>query len=82
MNIITADTHTYFTRPQRQAAMYGFVGDFELRRRPHWAKTKAAQAYVPVPQGLTGRLRNAHRAWRARGGSTAHIVWEFEAVKR
>jgi SAM-dependent methyltransferase len=81
VNIITAGTHTYFTQPQRQAAMYGFGGDFVLRREPHWAKTRAGQAYVPVPQGLPGRWRAAHRAWRASRGATAHLVWEFEAVK-
>lgn len=82
VNIITADTHTYFVQPQRQAAMYGFTGDFVLRRVPHWAKTRADQAYVPPPQGLAGRLQAAHRGWRASRGSTGHIVWEFEAVKR
>ena len=80
VNIITEDTHTYFTRPQRRAEMYGFSGDFALRRA-HWTKTRAEQVYVPAPRGPIARLRLAHRAWRARHGATGHMVWEFEALK-
>lgn len=80
VNIITTGTHTYFTRPERQGAMYGFTGDFRLLRC-HWTKTRADQAYVPPPTGLMDRLRVAHRGWRASRGATAHLVWEFEALK-
>lgn len=80
VNIITTGTHTYFTRPERQGAMYGFTGDFHLLRC-HWTKARADQAYVPPPSSLMDRLRVAHRGWRASRGATAHLVWEFEAVK-
>ena len=81
VNIITTGTHTYFTQPERLGAMYGYRGNFVLRRRPHLVKTMAGLDYAPVPQGLSGRLKVAHRNWRASRGSSAHIVWEFEAVK-
>lgn len=81
VNIVTTSTHVYFTRPQRMAAMYGFHGDFALVRAPHWAKTRVGVDYIKAPSGLLGRLRVAHRAWRARQGSTSHVVWEFEALK-
>ncbi len=81
VNIITTSTHVYFTRPQRMAAMYGFHGDFALRRKPHWAKTRVGMDYIEAPQGLMGKLRVAHRGWRAKQGSTSHVVWEFEALK-
>lgn len=79
VNFITVDTHVYFTRPQRLAAMYGFTGDFALRRS-HWTKA-SGQAFVPAPAGLWPKLQVAHRAWRARHGGSAHLVWEFEALK-
>ena len=81
VNIMTVDTHHYFTRPLMQGAMYGFKGDFALCRRPHWTRATASQAYVPVPVGLKDRLRVAHQSWRASRGSNAHMVWEFVAIK-
>lgn len=81
VNIITRSTHVYFTRPQRMAAMYGFRGDFACRREPHWAKSRPGLDYVPPPVGLVAKLKLAHRTWRARQGSTSHLVWEFEAIK-
>ncbi len=77
VNIITVDTHEYFTRPQRLAAMYGFSGDFEARR-VQLTKSNAALAFIPPPRSWWQRARLANRIKR---GKCSHLIWEFEAVK-
>lgn len=77
VNIITRDTHLYFTRPQRMGAMYGFRGDFAVRRvQP--VRPDPRVAWQPPPRGWWQRLRHAHRVRR---GACGHLIWEFEAVK-
>ncbi len=77
VNIMTVDTHTYFTRPQRMAAMYGFKGDFEARR-VQLTRPDPKTAYIEPPATWWQRLRLAHRIRR---GACGHLIWEFEAVK-
>ena len=77
VNIMTVDTHTYFARPQRMAAMYGFKGDF-LVRRIQLTRPDPKQAYLEPPRGWWQQLRQAHRIWR---GACGHLIWELEAVK-
>jgi SAM-dependent methyltransferase len=77
VNIMTKDTHTYFTRPQRLAAMYGFQGDFEVRR-VQLTKPDSQRAFIPPPAGWWERMRLAHRIRR---GACGHLIWEFEAKK-
>jgi len=77
VNIMTTDTHTYFTRPQRMAAMYGFHGDFEARR-VQLTRPDQTQAFIAPPRGWWERLRLAHRIRR---GACGHLIWEFEAIK-
>ena len=77
VNIMTVDTHTYFTRPQNMAAMYGFTGDF-LARRVQLTRPNPQVAFIPPPAGWWEELRLAHRTWR---GACGHLIWEFEAVK-
>jgi SAM-dependent methyltransferase len=77
VNIMTTSTHTYFTRPQRMARMYGFTGDFALRR-VQLTRPDPDLAYVPPTANAWQRLRLAHRIWR---GACGHMVWEFEALK-
>ena len=77
VNIMTVDTHTYFTRPQKMAAMYGFTGDFEARR-VQLTRPNPQVAFIPPPEGWWERLRLAHRIRR---GACGHLIWEFEAVK-
>jgi SAM-dependent methyltransferase len=77
VNIMTVDTHTYFTRPQRMAAMYGFVGDFAARR-VQLTRPDPKRAFMAPPEGWWQRLRHAHRVWR---GACGHLIWEFEALK-
>lgn len=77
VNIMTVDTHIYFTRPQRMAAMYGFAGDFEVRR-VQLTRPDSKRAFIPPPAGWWEKLRQAHRIRR---GACGHLIWEFEAVK-
>lgn len=77
VNIMTVDTHTYFTRPQRMAAMYGFKGDF-VARRVQLTRPDPRTAYIAPPANWWQRLRLAHRIRR---GACGHLIWEFEAVK-
>lgn len=75
VNIIAADTHHYFTQPQLTARMYGFRGEFVVRRVQ---RIKPEQAYHPLREGWLERWRD--RA-RERRGALSHLLWEFEAVK-
>ena len=77
VNIMTVDTHTYFTRPQKMAAMYGFSGDFESRR-VQLTRPDPKLAFIPPPDGWWARMRLAHRIRR---GACGHLIWEFEALK-
>lgn len=77
VNIMSKDSHTYFTRPQRLAAMYGFKGDFEALR-VQLTKPDSNRAFIPPPQGWWEKLRLAHRIRR---GACGHLIWEFEAKK-
>ena len=77
VNIITVDTHLYFTRPQTMAAMYGFSGDF-VARRVQLTRPDPNRAYIPPPRSWWERLRLAHRIRR---GACGHLIWEFEACK-
>lgn len=77
VNIITRDTHDYFTRPSFTARMYGFVGDFSVIR------VLPAQGgefdYEPLaPPDLMRRYRLRRRERR---GENSHLVWEFRAHK-
>lgn len=77
VNVMTVGTHEYFTRPERRAAMYGFVGDFHARRVEPTRHHEAA-VYTPAPAGWWQRVRLAQRIRR---GACGHIIWEFEAIK-
>ncbi len=77
VNIMTVDTHLYFTRPQNMAAMYGFSGDF-VARRVQLTRPDPNRAYIAPPGGWWERLRLAHRIRR---GACGHLIWEFEACK-
>lgn len=77
VNIMTADSHSYFTRPTRMAAMYGFKGDFAVRRvQP--TRHRADAVYTPAPANWWQRQRLAQRIRR---GACGHVIWEFEALK-
>jgi SAM-dependent methyltransferase len=75
VNIISIHTHHYFTRPTLTARMYGFVGDFEVRRV---MRVKPGHLYQPLKSNFIDRLRQRRREKR---GACSHLVWEFEARK-
>lgn len=75
VNVITRDTHLYFTRPHLLARIYGFRGEFIVRRV---MRVKPRHDYEPTDPGLWDRLRQRDRERR---GACSHLVWEFEAVK-
>jgi SAM-dependent methyltransferase len=77
VNVLTADSHHYFTRPALGARMYGFVGDFTLVRTQFCAPTPDT-LYLNLPVGRMERMRYERRVRR---GEFSHIVWEFEAQK-
>lgn len=75
VNVITAETHLYFTEPQVWARMYGFSGSFKLKR-VEWIRKKAD--YEPAHPSLRDKLRKlADRIMKRQ----AHLLWEFTAVK-
>jgi len=77
VNIITEETHLYFTGPTPYAARYGFTGQFEIRR-VGWDAPRNAQ------QVQASALRKALRNWEHRlfKGGVSHVTWELVAVKQ
>lgn len=81
VNVIAYGTWRYFCTDPRDGAppmarMYGFAGDFRMRRN-EWAllpEAFTASPEMPWPR----RLRRWHRARR---GRLTHLVWEFECIK-
>jgi SAM-dependent methyltransferase len=73
VNIIAAKTQRYFTLPELGARMYGFTGEFVLRRQ---VRILPRGAYEPrsMSRALLRQLDGVV-------GKRSHLVWEFEAVK-
>jgi SAM-dependent methyltransferase len=77
VNIITKETHQYFTQPQVLARMYGFTGDFAVLRV---LPAKGGEFdYEPV--AAPDFMRRYRLRRRARRGENSHLVWEFQAQK-
>lgn len=75
VNIITEETHNYFTEPHNWASMYGFTGSFRVLRI-EWIRRNAD--FEPTPATFRHKLRRlADKAM----GRRAHLLWEFIAVK-
>lgn len=77
VNVLTAESHQYFTSPSLSARMYGFVGDFTLLRT-QLCSPSAETLYLQTPISMMDRMRYKRRLRR---GKYSHIVWEFEARK-
>jgi SAM-dependent methyltransferase len=73
VNIIAAKTQRYFTRPELGARMYGFNGEFALRRQ---VRILPRGAYEVKTLG-----RTVLRQLDGLVGKRSHLVWEFEAIK-
>lgn len=77
VNILTRDTHHYFTRPQFTARMYGFKGDFSVVRvMPALVAEHEYEPQTPAGWYAGFRLRR-----RERRQENTHVVWEFAAHK-
>lgn len=77
VNVLTRQSHVYFTRPELLARMYGFVGDFEVVRM---LPAKAGE-FEYEPTGEPGLMRRYRLRRRERRKENSHFVWEFAALK-
>lgn len=77
VNILTDDSHIYFTRPHFKARMYGFVGDFGVLRQ---LRVKGGE-FEYEPTTAPDFMRRYRVARRARRGELSHLVWEWQAHK-
>ena len=78
VNIITENTHSYFTEPHLQAKMYGFVGSFKVRRAEWMRPMYAMYEWEPDKPTLSHRFKKVKNCIKRRN---THFLWEFEAVK-
>ena len=73
VNIITAQTHLYFTGPAPMARMYGFDGHFSACRVEWVVFGDAVEAGRPM------NLHQRFRRWNyRRKGKLSHLLWEFQ----
>lgn len=75
VNIITENTHIYFTEPLLMARMYGFVGNFKVRRA-EWVRPMFE--WEPDKPTLSHRFKKIKNHIKRRN---THFLWEFEAIK-
>ena len=76
VNIITGQTHTYFTGKTPSARMYGFVGDFSVRSV---RRDAPKNIYNPEQPQWRKWLRRAQHILTT--GHCSHLVWEFTCNK-
>ena len=76
VNILTRDSHIYFSGPEPLARMYGFKGHFAILRVQSCEGGKFV--YEPLRKTRLQQLKNWIRSLR---GKSAHLIWEFEANK-
>jgi SAM-dependent methyltransferase len=77
VNIITRQTHLYFTAPTLLASIYGFIGNFECIRVIPVRGGEFEYQPVSTPTLLNRiRLKN-----RERRNKNSHLIWEFKAIK-
>jgi ubiquinone/menaquinone biosynthesis C-methylase UbiE len=75
INIITKNTHHYFTAPKHSARMYGFEGSFEIMRVKTIKLSQETKKYSAVVKFLKNIL------YTILYKKKSHILWEFRAVK-
>jgi len=76
INIITKKSHKYFVNPRNKAHMYGFNGNFDVRRVKLVRVSQELKKYSPLISFIKNILYTVlfHKK--------SHIVWEFKAVKK
>ena len=77
VNILTRESHRYFTQPELMARMYGFRGDFSVVRL---LPAKAGE-FDYEPTEAPGLLRRYRLRRRERRHENSHFVWELRANK-
>ena len=77
VNIITRETHIYFTEPKILGKMYGFKGIFECIRSVPVRGGEFEYQPTNVPSFFQ-QVRLKQRDWR---NKNTHLVWEFKAIK-
>ena len=77
VNVLTRESHRYFTRPELMARMYGFGGDFSVLRL---LPAKAGE-FDYEPTEAPGFMRRYRLRRRERRGENSHFVWELKAHK-
>jgi SAM-dependent methyltransferase len=77
VNVITTETHVYFTQPHLWARMYGFGGTFALLRQQLYSATPDT-VFIEPPRDRKEAKRSEQRIKR---GEYTHVLWEFGAVK-
>jgi SAM-dependent methyltransferase len=78
-NFITDDTLLYFTRPMLMARMYGFKGDFDVKRARFYMP---GATYEPWERSFMDKLKRKLSVWATRPqGKASHFLWEFCANK-
>ncbi len=75
VNFLTIESHIYFTQPKLLARMYGFAGDFSVKRV---MPLSPRFDYEPQNASWTHTLRKWNRARR---NANSHVLWEFIANK-
>jgi SAM-dependent methyltransferase len=76
VNIITRQTHTYFTGSNPTARMYGFNGNFRVRRA---RRDAPKNIYKPEQPNWRKWLRRAQHILT--NGSCSHMIWELTCEK-
>jgi len=76
INIITKNTHHYFTAPKHSARMYGFKGDFEIMRVKTIKLSQETKKYSYIMKILKNML------YTVLYKKKSHILWEFKAIKK
>ena len=77
VNIITRDTHVYFTRPELEGRMQGFKGDFECIR----VVPARGGEFEYQPNSTPGWFEKARSKRRDRRNKNSHLIWEFRAIE-
>lgn len=75
VNIMTAQTHRYFTGTNPMGRMYGYEGSFELVRQ---ALIHPRGDYQPPNPSVKLTLKMAADSLM---GRRSHLLWEFKAIK-
>jgi len=75
INFITKKTHRYFTFPNHYAKMYGFNGNFEVKRAEVIRVIHETKKIKKIKLSLKDIFYGIF------GMKKTHVLWEFKAIK-